>query len=120
MDLGQFSVSLAVKNLDASLDFYGKLGFEVIDGGHMNEQFADSDEGRWRILKNGEAHVGLFEGMFDQNILTFNPTDARGIQKRLKDQGVPLVMEADESTEGPAHLMLADPDGNTILIDQHN
>jgi catechol 2,3-dioxygenase-like lactoylglutathione lyase family enzyme len=119
MQLGHFSVSLAVKDLDASLDFYGRLGFEVTDGGHASEQFPDGDHGRWRMLRNGEIHIGLFEGMFDQNILTFNPEDARSIQRKLKDRGMPILIEADESTQGPAHLVLEDPDGNAILIDQH-
>ena len=119
MELGVFSVSLAVKDMEASLEFYGHLGFEVIDGGHTREAFLDTETTKWRILQNGEARVGLFEGMFDDNILTFNPGDVRSIQKSLKDVGVELVAEADESTEGPAHIVLADPDGNSILIDQH-
>lgn len=119
MELGHFSVSLAVKDMDASLEFYGRLGFEVTDGGHMSDQFPDGVHGRWRMLRNGEAHIGLFEGMFDQNILTFNPADARRIQRALKDHGVPIIIEAEESSEGPAHLVLEDPDGNAILIDQH-
>jgi len=76
-------------------------------------------EQNWIIMQNGEAKIGLFQGMFDKNILTFNPADARAIQKSLKAQGVTLVLEADESTTGPAHLTLLDPDGNQILIDQH-
>lgn len=119
MDLGDFSVSLAVKDIEASLEFYGHLGFEVIDGGHMREAFPDTETAKWRILENGHAHVGLFQGMFDDNILTFNPGDVRSIQKLLKDAGVELIVETDESTEGPAHIVFADPDGNSILIDQH-
>jgi catechol 2,3-dioxygenase-like lactoylglutathione lyase family enzyme len=110
MDLGTFSVSLAVKDIKASRAFYEKFGFSVIDG---------VEEQNWLILKNGEAKIGLFQGMFDKNILTFNPTDARAIQKSLKAQGVALTLEADETTSGPAHLALVDPDGNQILIDQH-
>ncbi len=110
MDLGVFSVSLAVKDLAASRAFYEKLGFSVIDG---------KAEENWLILKNGDAKIGLFQGMFDHNILTFNPTDARGIQKQLKAQGLTIMLEADESSTGPAHLTLVDPDGNPILIDQH-
>jgi len=110
MELGTFSVSLAVKDLAASRAFYEKLGFEAIYG---------KAEENWLILKNGEAKIGLFQGMFEQNILTFNPTDVRGIQKRLKEQGITLSREADPATEGPEHVVLADPDGNTILIDQH-
>ncbi|MCE2470085.1 MAG: VOC family protein [Dehalococcoidia bacterium] len=123
MELGAFSVSLAVKDIAASRAFYEKFGFAVIGG--------DAAEG-WLILKNGDANVGLFQGMFDRNILTFNPgwngagkplgadfADVREIQRRLKAQGVALEMEADESGEGPASFVALDPDGNPILVDQH-
>ena len=110
MELGTFSVSLAVKDIKASQAFYEKLGFKAIDG------FGGDD---WLIMQNGEAKIGLFQGMFEKNILTFNPTDARSIQKALKAQGVTLTQEADESGDGPTHLTLIDPDGNPILIDQH-
>ena len=122
MELGAFSVSLSVKDLQASRDFYEKLGFSPF-GGH-------ADQG-WLIMKNGDAVIGLFQGMFTGNILTFNPgwdqnaqrrepfTDVREIQRRLKAQGVPLLTEADESSPGPASLTLLDPDGNAILLDQH-
>jgi lactoylglutathione lyase len=122
MELGAFSVSLAVKDLAASRDFYQKLGFEAFHG--------DFSQG-WLILKNGEHVVGLFQGMFEGNILTFNPgwdqnarelahfTDVRKLQNQLKSLGVPLMSEADETTTGPASIMLVDPDGNTIVIDQH-
>ena len=122
MELGAFSVSLSVENLEASRDFYQKLGFEPI-GGNADEN--------WLILKNGNIVIGLFHGMFEDNILTFNPgwdqqgsetdtfTDVREIQKQLRDLGVALASEADETTEGPASLMVIDPDGNPILIDQH-
>ena len=122
MDLGAFSVSLAVKDLAASKAFYEKLGFEMMGG-----QPAEN----WCILKNGEHVIGLFQGMFEGNILTFNPgwdqsaqntesfTDVRDLQKQLKAKGLELMSEADEASEGPASLMLQDPDGNTILIDQH-
>jgi catechol 2,3-dioxygenase-like lactoylglutathione lyase family enzyme len=122
MELGAFSVSLSVKDLEASRDFYAKLGFEQIGGN------ADQN---WLILKNGDHVIGLFQGMFEQNMLTFNPgwdqqgketdsfMDVREIQKALKDQGISIVSEADETTEGPASLMVFDPDGNPILIDQH-
>ena len=122
MDLGAFSVSLAVKDLAASKAFYEKLGFEMMGG-----QPAEN----WCILKNGEHVIGLFQGMFEDNILTFNPgwdqsaqntesfTDVRDLQKQLKAKGLELMSEADEASEGPASLMLQDPDGNTILIDQH-
>jgi catechol 2,3-dioxygenase-like lactoylglutathione lyase family enzyme len=122
MQLGAFSVSLAVKDIQASFDFYQKLGFV---------QFHGDIEQKWLILKNGETVIGLFEGMFDSNILTFNPgwdssannlddfTDVREIQKHLKASGITLTSEADESTSGPAEVTLVDPDGNVILLDQH-
>jgi lactoylglutathione lyase len=122
MDLGAFSVSLNVKNIEASRDFYAKLGFEPVGG-----NAADN----WLILRNGDHVIGLFQGMFDANILTFNPgwdqqsnemesfTDVREIQKKLREQGIALATEADEASEGPASIMLTDPDGNPVLIDQH-
>jgi catechol 2,3-dioxygenase-like lactoylglutathione lyase family enzyme len=122
MTLGAFSVSLAVKDIEASKQFYAKLGFLP---------FAGNQAQNWLILKNGEHVIGLFQGMFDKNILTFNPgwdqnaqplgefTDVRELQRQLKTQGVELTVEADESTTDPAHIMLVDPDGNSILIDQH-
>ena len=122
MELGAFSVSLAVKDIEVSRVFYEKLGFSVF-GGDPSQN--------WLIMKNGENTIGLFQGMFDSNIMTFNPgwnsdtsskedfTDVREIQKKLKDEGLELISEAEEDSTGPASLMLADPDGNTILIDQH-
>lgn len=122
MDLGAFSVSLAVKDIQASLVFYQKLGFTV-----MGDY---SDQG-WAMLKNGDAIVGLFQGMFEKNILTFNPgwnadasakdtfEDIRDIQKKLKADGIELVQEADESSTGPASFIVHDPDGNPIMLDQH-
>jgi catechol 2,3-dioxygenase-like lactoylglutathione lyase family enzyme len=122
MELGAFSVSLAVKDLAASRAFYEKLGFAVFHG--------DATQ-NWLILKNGDHVVGLFQGMFDKNILTFNPgwdqnarplpafTDVRELQRRLRAQGVEPVQAADEATTGPASLVVVDPDGNMILIDQH-
>jgi catechol 2,3-dioxygenase-like lactoylglutathione lyase family enzyme len=122
MQLGNFSISLAVKDLAASRAFYEKLGFEVFGG--------DASQ-NWLILKNGEHVIGLFQGMFDRNTLTFNPgwdsnaqrlesfTDVRELQRRLKEQGVQLVAEADETTTGPAYFMAIDPDGNPVLVDQH-
>lgn len=122
MDLGAFSVSLAVKDIAASKAFYEKLGFTEF-GGDITQN--------WLIMKNGEHTIGLFQGMFEQNILTFNPgwsqnaeqldkfTDVRELQQHLKAQGVELIAEADESTTGPAHFTLIDPDGNPILVDQH-
>jgi len=122
MQLGAFSISLAVKDLAASKAFYEKLGFTPI-GGAIDQNYL--------VLRNGEATVGLFQGMFEQNILTFNPgwsstgdhpgsfTDVRELQKRLKEQGLAVVQEADEASTGPASFVLVDPDGNPILIDQH-
>ena len=122
MELGAFSISLAVKDLQRSRQFYDKLGFT---------QFAGDPAHNWVILKNGHRVIGLFQGMFDKNMLTFNPgwdsngkkvdafTDVRELQKRLKSAGVALTKTADESTTGPEHFMLVDPDGNPILVDQH-
>ncbi len=122
MELGNFSVSLAVKDIEASKIFYEKLGFAVF-GGNQSQN--------WLIMKNGDRVIGLFQGMFDKNILTFNPgwnsdaqplsefTDVRELQRQLKDRGVSMITEADESTTGPASFMISDPDGNTILVDQH-
>ena len=122
MQLGAFSVSLAVKDLEASRSFYEKLGFEA---------FAGNAAQNWLILKNGGTVIGLFQGMFESNILTFNPgwdsnaqplpeyTDVRELQRRLEAQGVTMLQKADESTTGPASLVIADPDGNAILFDQH-
>ena len=122
MELGAFSISLAVKNLEASRAFYEKFGFK---------SFVGDATKNWLILKNGDHVIGLFQGMFDKNILTFNPgwdqnaqklatfTDVRELQRQLKAQGVQLMSEADESTTGPASFMAVDPDGNTILFDQH-
>lgn len=111
MNLGQFSVSLAVKDIRASRSFYQNLGFEIYD---------DHESENWVILRNGDTFIGLFQGMFDKNILTFNPTDVRAIQRQLKANGLNLATEADESSTGPAYVELVDPDGNPILIDQHD
>lgn len=122
MELGAFSVSLAVKDLPASRAFYEKLGFTA---------FAGDASQNWLILRNGDCVIGLFQGMFDRNILTFNPgwdshaqrlasfTDVRELQRRLRAQGVPFVQQADESTAGPASFVVVDPDGNPVLVDQH-
>jgi catechol 2,3-dioxygenase-like lactoylglutathione lyase family enzyme len=119
VELGAFSISLAVK---ASSDFYAKLGFQAFGGDAAQN---------WLILKNGDTVIGLFQGMFEKNMLTFNPgwgsnaqplkafTDVRKIQRRLKAEGLELSSEADEHTQGPASLVIVDPDGNPILIDQH-
>jgi lactoylglutathione lyase len=121
MQLGNFSVSLAVKDIKASKSFYEKLGFKEVMGDISQN---------WLILKNGATVIGLFQGMFERNSLTFNPgwdsdsktlasfTDVRELQKQLKAQGVEFVSEADESTTGPASFMLLDPDGNPILVEQ--
>jgi lactoylglutathione lyase len=122
MELGNFSVSLAVKDIEASKRFYEKLGFTA---------FVGDQSQNWLIMKNGDHVIGLFQGMFEKNILTFNPgwnsdaqpleefTDVRELQRQLKASGVSMISEADESSTGPANFMIADPDGNTILVDQH-
>jgi lactoylglutathione lyase len=122
MELGVFSISLTVKDLEASKTFYEKFGFKA---------FAGNPAKKWLIMKNGDHVIGLFQGMFEKNILTFNPgwdsnaqklpafTDVRELQRQLKAQGVHLVNEADESTTGPASFIAVDPDGNPILVDQH-
>ncbi|MGD9028743.1 MAG: VOC family protein [Anaerolineae bacterium] len=122
MDLGAFSISLAVNDIEASRAFYEKLGFQVVGG--------DASQ-NWLILRNGDHTIGLFQGMFEKNILTFNPgwdkngapvdtfTDVRDLQRQLKAQGAELLTEADESSTGPASFVVVDPDGNQILFDQH-
>ena len=122
MELGAFSVSLAVKDLQASRAFYEKLGFTAFHG--------EASQG-WLILRNGATVIGLFQGMFEHNILTFNPgwdqgaqplasfADVREVQQSLEAQGVALTVQADPNTTGPAHLVLSDPDGNVIMLDQH-
>ena len=122
MKLGAFSISLAVKDIVSSKTFYEHLGFQV---------FAGDLEKNYLIMKNGEALIGLFQGMFENNILTFNPgwdtnaskledyDDVREIQKHIKSKDIKLEQEADEDTTGPASLVVMDPDGNAILIDQH-
>ena len=122
MELGAFSISLAVKDLDASRQFYEKLGFT---------QFAGDPSQNYLMLKNGDHVIGLFQGMFEKNILTFNPgwdqnaqrlasfTDVRELQSQLKSEAVEFMIEADESTSGPASFILVDPDGNPVLVDQH-
>lgn len=122
MELGAFSVSLAVKDIKASRAFYEALGFTA---------FHDQMQHGWLIMKNDETVIGLFQGMFDKNILTFNPgwdnngqnvdpfTDVRELQRQLKARGIMPVAEVDESGSGPGHFTLLDPDGNPVLIDQH-
>ncbi len=122
MELGAFSVSLAVKNLQASQQFYENLGFKAFGGDPAQN---------WLIMKNGDCLIGLFQGMFDKNILTFNPgwdsnaqrlpafTDVRELQRQLKARGVKPQEDVDEATAGPASFVVVDPDGNPVLIDQH-
>lgn len=118
MDLGQFSVSLTVKDLAASRAFYEKLGFEVYR--HWPKGTPPGYEKSWVILQlQGGATIGLFHGMFDKNTLTFNPLDVRSVQRELKARGMAFTVEADEKTQGPAFVMLTDPDGNPVLLDQH-
>jgi catechol 2,3-dioxygenase-like lactoylglutathione lyase family enzyme len=122
MELGAFSVSLAVKNIETSKAFYEKLGFHVVMGGPAQ---------KWLIMKNGAHVIGLFQGMFEKNVLTFNPgwdqdarplaafTDIRELQRQLKARGLEFQSQADEHTTGPASFVVVDPDGNPILVDQH-
>jgi catechol 2,3-dioxygenase-like lactoylglutathione lyase family enzyme len=122
MDLGNFSISLSVKDIEASKLFYEKLGFTVFMGDQSQN---------WLIMKNGDHAIGLFQGMFEKNMLTFNPgwdsnaqklesfTDVRDLQRQLKAQDIALQIEADETSSGPASFVVVDPDGNPILVDQH-
>ena len=122
MELGTFSISLAVKDIEASRKFYQKLGFKTFGGNAAQN---------WLILKNGDHVIGLFQGMFEKNILTFNPgwdsnaqklasfTDVRDLQRKLKAEGVQFQQQADETSTGPASFVVVDPDGNPILVDQH-
>lgn len=122
MKLGAFSVSLTVKDIQVSKSFYENLGFETL-GGDITQN--------WLIMKNGDCVIGLFQGMFEKNILTFNPgwdqnaknldsfTDVRELQKQLKEKGIKLITETVVASEGPAHFTIEDPDGNQILVDQH-
>ena len=122
MELGAFSISLAVKDIHTSKAFYEKLGFKAFDG---------DIEQNWLVMKNGDHVIGLFQGMFEKNILTFNPgwdqdarpledfTDIRELQRRLEEQGVALSSQVDENTSGPASFVVVDPDGNPILVNQH-
>ena len=122
LELGNFSVSLAVKDIKASIAFYQKLGFKQV-GGKLEQN--------WVVLQNGTARIGLFQGMFDKNILTFNPgwtkdketltdfQDVRELQRALKARGLTIATDADETTKGPAYFELTDPDGNALLFDQH-
>ena len=119
MNLGRFSLSLSVKDIAASRAFYEKLGFEVTDGQFKHQETFEMEAGQdWLILTQGDTVIGLFQGMFENNVLTFHPTDVREVQRALKEQGIELISEADESTTGPASAMLTDPDGNVLLLDQ--
>lgn len=118
MELGNFSLSLPVKNIEKSIQFYQALGFTVIDGGHKNKQYPDTSESKWRILEAGPVTIGIFQGQFDEPILTFNPPDVRAIQRHLDKAGIELSQRADETTTGPAFITLRDPDGNQIMFDQ--
>ena len=122
MELGAFSISLTVKDIEASRAFYEKLGFTAL-GGDITQN--------WLILKNGDCVIGIFQEMFEKNIITFNPgwdgnaqpldafTDVRELQRQLRAQGVAFEVEADENTTGPGYFIVADPDGNPVLVDQH-
>ena len=122
MQLGNFALSLTVKDISASRDFYAKLGFEAVGG---------DIEQNWLVLQNGACKIGLFQGMFERNLLTFNPgwdsnakaladfTDVRELQAKLEERGVELTAKIDAGPAGPAHFTLLDPDGNPILVDQH-
>jgi catechol 2,3-dioxygenase-like lactoylglutathione lyase family enzyme len=122
MELGAFSISLSVKDIETSKQFYDKLGFQTFGGNLLQN---------WLIMKNANHVIGLFQGKFEKNMLTFNPgwdsnakklenfTDIRELQRQLKSQGFDLISEADENSTGPASFMIVDPDGNPILIDQH-
>ena len=118
MELGNFSLSLPVKDIEKSLRFYQALGFRVIDGGHKNKQYPDTPESKWRILEAGSTVIGIFQGQFDEPILTFNPPDVRAIQRQLDKAGIDLNERADEGTTGPAYITLRDPDGNLVMFDQ--
>ena len=118
MEFGNFSVSLNVKDVFASQDFYQKLGFKAIDGGHTSDVYPDKEGERWRIMQKDGINIGLFEGMFDYNIMTFNPPDVRAIQKKLQAEGIALTTEADLEADGPGSITLVDPDGNQIMFDQ--
>jgi len=122
MSIGAFSISLTIKDINVSKEFYEKLGFKVFGG---------DIEQKWLIMQNGDCTIGLFEGMFEDNIMTFNPgwnnnaeevnpfTDIREIEKQLKEKGIKFDQETDKSESGPASFIISDPDGNKILVDQH-
>jgi lactoylglutathione lyase len=110
VELGKFSISLSVKDLAASTEFYEKLGFTVIDG---------REDENWLVLENDGAVIGIFQDKFEGNLLTFNPPDVRAVQAALRARGIEPIVQADTSTTGPAHIVISDPDGNVVLLDQH-
>ena len=112
MELGQHHIALNVKDLQVSKEFYLKLGFLV------DERFSNLQR-KWLIMRNATLIIGLYEGIIPRNTITFTPTDIRGLQKHLKEKGIPFVIEANESTQGPAHFLLLDPDGNPLFFEQH-
>jgi catechol 2,3-dioxygenase-like lactoylglutathione lyase family enzyme len=118
MELGNFSVSLPVQDIEKSMAFYKALGFIVIDGGHKNKQYPDTADSKWRILESKSAVIGLFQGQFDEMILTFNPPDVRAIQWRLDKAGIELSDRVEQEGTGPGYITLRDPDGNLIMFDQ--
>ncbi|MDJ0655627.1 MAG: VOC family protein [Xanthomonadales bacterium] len=114
MELGEFSVSLTVKDMEASLAFYRRLGFEVVDGGHLSREFPDSDEHQWRIVSNDSTRIGLFQGMFPHNMLTFHPADIEAVRRDLAASG---ALKSHEAQSHRSTIMLEDPDGNLVMMD---
>ena len=117
MDLGKFSLSLNVKDISKSIQFYTNLGFKIIDGGHQNEEFKDSETMKWRILEGSSVKIGLFQGMLDKNILSFYPPDLMSTQSFLMDYGVTFIKKAKQNDAMKASIIL-DPDGNQIMFEQ--
>jgi predicted lactoylglutathione lyase len=117
MNLGKFSISLKVEDIDKSCQFYTALGFKIIDGGHVNTDFKDNDTMKWRFMENASVKIGLFQGMFKKNILTFHPTDLLKIQSELKTIGISFAREAKQNDQFKS-AMLMDPDGNQIMLEQ--
>ena len=114
MQLGEFSVSLTVKDMQASLAFYQRLGFQVVDGGHVSQEFPDSDEHQWRIVSNDSTRIGLFQGMFPRNMLTFHPGDIETLRQELATSG---ALKSHEAESRRSTIMLEDPDGNLVMLD---
>lgn len=117
MDLGKFSISLNVKEIHTSIKFYTALGFKIIDGGHQNMAFKDNEMMKWRILENASVKIGLFQGMFNQNLLSFYPSDIMSIQSALNKSGISFIKEAQQE-DLMKSAMLQDPDGNQIMLEQ--